>query len=204
MVIDILIVTVITLSIIICYRKGVILSLFNMVSAVLSFAMIAVSFEPVTEAFKSSYVGKMLADAIRKRVSGIFLDTGDSIMHSPDTPQFVKKFFYSGTDTAAEAITMLTDKVFNMMVGIVVFVLLVIAIRLAVKFIPGVLNTVARIPLLKQANKLFGGAIGIVLGIIWSVVLIHVVGLLSLVPELGFLDKQISDSVFIVIMRVII
>ena len=90
-----------------------------------------------------------------------------------------------------------------MAVGVFVFVVLVILIRLIVKYIPGILNSVAKIPLLRQANKILGGVMGILLGIIWSVVLIHVIGLLSLVPEFEFLDKQIFDSVFINFMHTV-
>ena len=203
MFVDILIIAVITLSIMICYHKGVILSLFNMMSAVLSFVLIAVLYEPVVDAFKKSYIGLKLEEIIRSRVAEWFLDAEDNLLHSSETPQFIKDFLYSGTDTATEAISVLSDKILSMAVGVFVFVVLVILIRLIVKYIPGILNSVAKIPLLRQANKILGGVMGILLGIIWSVVLIHVIGLLSLVPEFEFLDKQIFDSVFINFMHTV-
>lgn len=203
MFVDILIIAVITLSIMICYHKGVILSLFNMMSVVLSFVLIAVLYEPVVDAFKKSYIGLKLEEIIRSRVAEWFLDAEDNLLHSSETPQFIKDFLYSGTDTATEAISVLSDKILSMAVGVFVFVVLVILIRLIVKYIPGILNSVAKIPLLRQANKILGGVMGILLGIIWSVVLIHVIGLLSLVPEFEFLDKQIFDSVFINFMHTV-
>ena len=80
MFVDILIIAVITLSIMICYHKGVILSLFNMMSAVLSFVLIAVLYEPVVDAFKKSYIGLKLEEIIRSRVAEWFLDAEDNLL----------------------------------------------------------------------------------------------------------------------------
>ncbi|WP_289466312.1 hypothetical protein, partial [Klebsiella pneumoniae] len=50
------------------------------------------------------------------------------------------------------------------------------------------------LPVIKQLDKLLGGALGIVVGVIWMVIAVYGLGLLSLVPALEFLDEQLAGS----------
>lgn len=201
MFIDILLLVIITFSIIICFKKGIVLSVFNILSAVASVILLAIFYNPSVEAFKNSFLGIKLTEGVQKRVSDMFLESGNTAIQSSDMPEFVKEFLYSGTDTITQSITNLTDKIIGIIIGIVVFILLVLIIKLIVKFVPKILDAVTSLPILRQANKLLGGIAGVAVGIIWSFLAVYIVGLLSLVPALEFLDEQIGQSLFISVLH---
>lgn len=194
MIVDVLILTILIISVIVCFKKGIVRSVFNAVSAVLSFVLMAVLYKPVSAAFKSSDFGKGLYADVHDRVSQALVTSGNNAVAESELPEFIKSFLYSGAESAAESIASMTDKIMDVIVAIVAFIVLLIVIKLVFKLVPAVLEFLTKLPVLKQANKLLGGVAGIAVGLVWSVVAVYVVGLLSLLPSLEFLNEQIASS----------
>lgn len=200
MFIDILFLFIITFSIIICFKKGIVLSVFNVISAIVSVAVVAILYKPAVRIFQSSYLGIKLTEGIQSRVSEMLLGS-ENAASSSNMPEFVKVFLYNSTDTITHSIANLTDKIIGVIIGIIVFIMLVLIVKLIVRFVPKILDAVTSLPLLRQANKLLGGASGVVIGTIWSVIAVYIVGLLSLIPELEFLNEQIGQSLFVSVLH---
>lgn len=194
MFVDIIVITIIAVSVIVCFKKGIVLSVFNMLSAVLSVILLALLYKPASSAFKASEFGISLYESVHSRVSELLLESGNNAVSSSDLPDFIKEILYNSTENVTEAIASLSDRIMDLIVGLAAFLVLLLAVKLVFKLIPAILESITRLPVLKQANKLLGGAAGIVIGVIWSVVAIYAVGLLSLVPALEFLNEQLSQS----------
>jgi uncharacterized membrane protein required for colicin V production len=195
MLVDLLIVFIITISIIVSFKKGFALSVFNMLSSVFSVALVSLLYTPITEGFKRSYLGNMLSDSVRNYVSGMFEQSENAVVSS-DAPEFIK-FFLTENQTVSEAVNGITDKIVGIVVGVAAFILVIVASKLIVKFMPKIIDVISKIPLIKQANKLLGIVSGTVMGVVWSFLVVYVAGLLSLIPSMEFLDSQISRSVIV-------
>lgn len=197
MIIDILALAVVAVCIINCFKKGFAVSLFNSLSSVTSIVIIAFFCKPFIAFVKASDLGVRVSDAIQKYVEKELISQSTQAIESSNMPAFIKGFMYQQTDSVSAAAGAITDKIFGVLVTVVAFVALVLIIKLVIGFVPKILKFIMKLPLLHQVDKLLGIAVGALLGSVWSVVVIYVIGLLSLVPALSFLDEQLANSFFL-------
>lgn len=184
-----------------CFKKGIAICVFNVISAIASAVLIIMFYNPVTEAVKTSDLGIKLTDTIHSRVSDMFVQSGNNAISSSDMPEFFKDFLYSGTETMSQSISNITDKIVGIIISVVVFLLLILAIKLVLKLVPKFINIITNLPLIKQANHVLGAVAGIAMGLLWSLVAVYIIGVLSLIPALEFLDRQIGQSLFMSIIH---
>ena len=201
MLIDILVVAVVAVCIINCFKKGFAISLFNSLSSITSIVIIAFFCKPFVAFVKASDLGVKLSDSIQKYVEKELLAQSTQAIESSNMPTFIKGFMYQQTDSVSAAAGVITDKIFGVLVTVVAFLALVLIIKLVIGFVPKILKFIMKLPLLHQVDKLLGIAVGVLLGSVWSVVAIYVAGLLSLVPALSFLDEQLANSFFLALLN---
>lgn len=194
MFLDIVLITIVVISVITCYRRGIVQSVFNVSSSILTVVVLVCFYKPVSSIFKASEYGIKMYDSIRKYISDLFSQSANNTISASELPEFLKQLLYDGTENLTDLVLPLTDKIMNLIIGIVSFIILFIIIKIVFKFIPSILNSITKLPVIKQANHLFGGILGLVFGLIWCTVLIYAVGLLSLNQSLYFLNDQIMTS----------
>ncbi len=197
MLVDILALAIVAVCIINCFKKGFAVSLFNSLSSVASIIIIVFFCKPFVAFVKASDLGVKISDSIHKYVEKELIAQSTQAIESSNMPIFLKGFMYRQTDSVSVAAGAITDKIFGVLVTVVAFLVLVIIIKLVIGFVPKILKFIMNLPLLHQVDKLLGIAIGALLGSVWSVVAVYVIGLLSLAPMLSFLDDQLANSFFL-------
>ena len=71
-------------------------------------------------------------------------------------------------------------------------VVMYIAVKFLMKFILGILNKLASLPLISSLNKLLGLVVGVVFGIIWIIIAVNVLSIIPKTEEL-VISSQIVE-----------
>ena len=121
---------------------------------------------------------------------GIDVDTKLSVDASKD----VDAILSNAADTIVDDIA---APIVTKLVWIICFIILFVLISIAIKFIASALNLVAKLPILKSANKLLGGVVGLVEGVLLAIVICLAISTLLKFSSEGFLGittESINDS----------
>ncbi len=197
MILDILCIGIIGVSILVCFRRGFVMSLFSALSAAATLIVMTVFYKPFVAAVKSSPLGISLTESFRRRVADMLTGTAGDAIASSTAPGFIKDIMRSGTQSAGDAAAACADRSMEVLIAVVTFVALMLILKILLRLVPGIIRTVTRLPVVHQADKLLGLGIGVILGFVWVVVAVYCAGLLSLAPSFEFLDAQIADSFFL-------
>ena len=72
-------------------------------------------------------------------------------------------------------------------------IVMYIAVKFLMKFVLGILNKIAYLPLIRSVNKLLGFAIGFVFGIVWIVIAVNVLNVVPKTEEF-IISSQIVEN----------
>lgn len=197
MILDILCVGIIALSIMVCFRRGFVMSMFSALSAAATLVIMAVFYKPFVAAVKASPLGVSLTESFRRRVADMLTGTAGEAIDASTAPGFIKDIMRSGAQSAGDAAANCADRVMDVLIAVVTFVALMIILKILLKLVPSLIMAVTKLPLVHRADKLLGIGIGVILGFVWAVIAVYCAGLLSFVPSFDFLDAQIADSLFL-------
>ncbi len=197
MFVDIILLAMLTVTIIMYFKNGFAVSLFNTASAVISVVLIAVFHNPLTQLVKASPIGVWLYDSVNSRVSDMFVSSANDALGAEKVPGFFSEMIDNSLQTVNQSVLELTDKILGIIVAVLVFVLLVVLFKIVGKVFPRILKCIVSLPLLKQLDRLLGGALGILVGLIWMVIGIYALGLISLLPSFQFLNYQLESSMIL-------
>lgn len=197
MLIDIILLVIITITIMLYFKNGFAVSLFNTASAIISVVLIAMFHNPLTQLVKASPFGVWLYDAVNTRVSEMLISSGKDAIGAEEAPGFFQKMIDDGLQSVNDSVLELTDKILGILVAVSVFILLILIFKIAGKVFPKILKAIVSLPILKQLDKLLGGCLGVVVGLIWMIIGIYALGLVSLVPAFEFLDEQLAESMIL-------
>ncbi len=195
MIVDLLIISVITISIINCFKIGFAISLFNSASTVAAAILIIIFNKPFTVLLKNSSIGKsyhsFLIEYATDKVSQNTSNLADGL------PSFMNGLVEEGMSGVYDTALSAADKIFEITVTVVAFILLILIVKLITLISPAIIRKIVRLPIIKQFDKLFGAALGFVMGLVWALIAVYAVGLVSLWEPLAFLDSHIANSFFI-------
>lgn len=103
-----------------------------------------------------------------------------------------------GKETAGEGLSALlgAEMTAAAIAGVIAFVLLLIFFIVIVKFVTFLLDRFCKLPVLKQANRLLGFGLGVVIGLIWAQILSLLLFSFSelLVVSLGWPSKEAFEG----------
>ena len=189
MLVDIILLAVLTLTIMIYFKNGFAVSLFNTASTVIAVAFIAVFHGSLTQLVKDSKFGIWLYERVNNRV-GEMIAT-----HTiQGAPGFLQDMIDSGIDSVNQMVLDLSDKLLGIAIAVVVFVLMLVVFKIIGKVFPKIIKAFVGLPIIKQVDKLLGGVLGIVVGALWMIIAVYALGLISLIPSLAFIDEQLAGS----------
>ncbi len=195
MLVDIILVLVITISIIHCFKRGFAISLFNTASTVIAAVLIILFNKPFTQLIKNSPLGISYHQGLLEFVSNKVHQTGNNITEG--VPSFLGGFIDEGVASVGQTVAKFADRIFEITVTLIAFVLLVIVAKIITSIFPVIIKKIVKLPVIKQFDKLLGAVLGIVMGVVWAVVAVYVLGLVSLWEPMSFLDAHIANSFFI-------
>ena len=189
---DIVIIVFIAAFLAVGYKKGLVITLLNMCSYLVSSLAVFAFFKPVHTYLCESSFGKSTAKTVSEKITEKF--SGVSVLNLP-LPMVLK----SGTDEGAvvsqsSAAEIIAQNITNALFLVVTFILLYFVIKFAIKFMRAPLCAVTSLPILKQANKMCGAILGAAMGFLWIYVLNAVIAALSFADFVAPIADAVSKS----------
>ena len=189
---DIVIVVFIAAFLAVGYKKGLVITLLNMCSYLVSSIAVFMFFKPVHTYLCESSFGKSAAKFISEKITEKF--SGVSVLNLP-LPMILK----SGADgnavvSQSSAAEVIAQNVTNALFLVVTFILLYFVIKFVIKFMRAPLCAVTSLPILKQANKLGGAVLGAAMGFLWLYVLNAAIAAFSFADFIEPIADAVSKS----------
>ena len=181
MIADIIVVAVVAVSIFLGYRSGFLKALINVVSYIASI-ILSFLFYPILSGF---LMDTPIYTFFVKKIAEKY--PADGLIQTEW--QFLEKYIEGAEGAVAAAVA-------ELLINIISFILIVIIFKIAIKLIGNALNLFARLPVIKQCNRLGGAVTGGLFGIL---VVYIVMALMVTVAPLDRLDKvtdEIQKSTF--------
>lgn len=196
--IDVILIAIIVAVCVNSYIKGLVVSVFNLVSSLLAIAVSFV-FYPVISGWLEAtpllgWIQSPIQDALMEKGAALTSVSAESLIGQLKLPEAVSQSILNTvgdvTGTLPELAGELSVAVAAFILQVICMIVLFLIVKIGLLFIKGMLKTVMQLPVLKQVDK----AGGLVLGIIEAFVLLTVVGaLLSLFS--GSVDSGLLAAV---------
>ncbi len=204
MILDVVLVAIVAINVLICFKKGFTRSLFNMFSAVLGVLLAIVFYDRFSLFVRNSKYGLWFTQKIENAILNHYRGGTQEAVQNADIPAFLKGFIKDGANSLEQAVGEFASQLSSVCITIVIIILLIVIIKLALHFVPKLLKAICKMPIIKQFDKLSGGLFGIISGIIWCAVVVNLLKLIALAPQFDFLNAQLGSSFFLKIVEMII
>ena len=181
-VVDIIIVLIIVISALLAYRKGLISLSVQLLATIISILIIIVIYKPVSNLIiNTTGIDEYIQNGILEKVTDVVeqdKENNNQIVETIETGMW--------PETAR-----------NLSIDIVqggVILILYILLRIALRFVTGLVNIVAKVPIIKQINKLGGVLYGIIRGILLVYVILLLVNLSGNINSNNTVYKSVESS----------
>lgn len=190
---DIAIIVFIAFFLAVGYKKGLVITLLNMCSYLVSTVAVFLFFKPVHTYLLNSSVGKNIAEKINAHLIEKF--SGVKVLNLP-LPMILKGGTSDGAVIAnGSASEIIAQNLTNALFLVITFVLLYFVIKLAIKFMRAPLCAISSLPLIKQVNKLCGAVLGAATGFLWLYVITALIAAFSFSDFVAPVCDAVSKSV---------
>jgi uncharacterized membrane protein required for colicin V production len=190
--------------------KGLVLSVFHMISLLIS-ALLTAKYYPVfsdvlanTKVYErvKNGIGAVMTKSTVPAVSGNGQEAAETIVESLSIPKILKPAILKNTsfnvsevfgfDSIIEQInTSITNTIINVLSIIVLFVTISILLYIVVKII----DNIMKLPVLKTINKLSGGAFGAIKGLLFIYIIFGIISLFTHVEAFASVVNLIDNSI---------
>ncbi len=155
---DIIVLSVVVISVAVGYKRGLLKSLFSVISYVASIVLSFLFYPVLSELLMKTPLYTFLVEKIGENyLSGTAGSTAVS------GGNFFAQYLSSGIESATNGIA---GAVAQLIVNIIAFVLIVIICKIAIRLIGNTLNIFTKLPVIKQFNRLGGAVAGGLIGIL--------------------------------------
>lgn len=170
-ILDIILLLFFSMFVFIGYRKGLVKVIFGLVAIVVSLIITIILYKPITNLIiENTQIDENIAATIEEKLSV------DEDPKKEESNQFLDKYINSTKQDLENGIVKSSAEIISVnIVGIIVWLVLFIAIRIAVTIIGILTNTLAELPIIKQFNKAGGLLYGVLEGILIIYVLLAIV-----------------------------
>ena len=181
-VVDIIIVLIIVISALLAYRKGLISLSVQLLATIISILIIIVIYKPVSNLIiNTTGIDEYIQNGILEKVT-------DVVEQDKENNNQIVETIENG---------MLPETARNLSIDIVqggVILILYILLRVALRFVTGLVNIVAKVPIIKQINKLGGVLYGIIRGLLLVYVILLFVNLSGNINSNNTVYKSVESS----------
>ena len=181
-VVDIIIVLTVVVSALLAYRKGLISLSVQLLATIISILIIIVIYKPVSNLIiNTTGIDEYIQNGILEKVTDVVEQDGENNNKIVETIE-------NG---------MLPETARELSINIVqggVILILYILLRIALKFVTGLVNIVAKVPIIKQINKLGGIIYGIIRGLLLVYVILLLVNLSGNINSNNTAYKAVESS----------
>lgn len=202
---DIIVILILGVCFYFYYNKGLILTLLGFCSTLLS---------AVLSRFLSPLLGDALRqtsifDSIKEYVSSSITQNGNGVgknfINSLDIPEFLKTSLLDNNNPEVYKrlnVTQISDYVSEYVASFIINIIAMIAVFIILivlfKFLSKTLNIIAKLPVLKTANKLAGGGIGLVQGVLIIWIGLAILTMFYGKPMFNSANEAVSNSLIAV------
>jgi len=184
MIVDIIILIIMAGCVLWGAKKGFVRAFMSVVSFIIAIAAAVLCFDWFSALLTNSFVGKTIGGWIGSGLENAASDAMEAVQ--------LPKIF--GAVSLNAPIAELTQKLTGLIVSILAIVLLILIIKLVLRLLVALLDSVARVPVLKQCNGLMGGVFGLLAGAVWVTLLVSVISALSFLPGVNYVNGWIASS----------
>lgn len=165
---DVVLIGILAICVVIGWKKGFIRSLRGFVTYILSFAVANTLYRVASKAvIKIPFLQNMITDVEMPALSpnATFLDKMRAIVK-----YISEKSTFSNLDETSETVkAIINNYVAELLASIIGFIVIFIVVLLILKLILWILDMiVTKTPVIRQANGLLGGAVGLFTGFFWT------------------------------------
>ena len=194
--IDLVVIGIIAICIFLGYKKGLIGVLFTILSFLIALIIAFVLYKPISNAIiANTQIDETIQNAIMEKVLKNKTEENITPEQANNTSQIVIDYINSYTSEIKNTGTEIVAKnLAQTTIGIVVFILLLIVSRIILYFFKAIFNIIAKIPIIKQVNKLGGIVYGVIKGLLIIYIILAITSLLA--PMLSDLEifKAVNNS----------
>ena len=194
--VDLIIIAVIGLFAYLGYRKGLVKTVFSLVSIFLS-VFIATKVYPILTniMINSTDIENKISLVVYNNLSKLKITSLEDIPQFSNMPENIKSAI--STDvmgaTGQKLILQLSDYIANIILTLICIVVAYIVVSIIVSIIGNVLESIAKLPGLNSINKLGGIIAGLIKGVIIVYLVLFVIGMLPIKSFKG-VTAQVKDS----------
>jgi len=176
--IDLIILGIIAWNLLLGVKRGLIVSIFNLIGFILAAYITKVVYPTVATVISNSpkvveLVDKFVAKRVDKTIENNAATTMDSAFDVFKLPGIIKDSlvqstqFQEGTNALINDFNIaITNMFVNILINVISIIIVFIIARVLISFIVRILDGIAELPLLRQVNKIAGLAFGAVAGIL--------------------------------------
>lgn len=180
--VDLIIIGIVILSVFLAYRKGLISLALGLVSFIIAILITTILYKPVSNLVIN-------VTAIDETIENTIYEKANEAMKQEDeTSQFI-------VDAAKEELLPQTAR--TIAVNIVtggVFLVLFLATKIALRFVSALASLVAKLPIIKQVNKLGGVIYGLLRGFLIVYVALLIISVVGTINPNSTVHKELEKS----------
>ncbi|MCH5298982.1 MAG: CvpA family protein [Ruminococcus sp.] len=213
MILDIVLIAVVALLIIIGAVRGIARTLYNLLSVFLSGFLAYIASKAAAGWIFDNFIAASIEKSVTESLSSAAQSTGnaaqDAILGLPDYVVGILNTFGVSTDTLAGSVSSAADSsadvvsgaivgaiapVFTSVLSVILLVVLFIIFILIFKLLSKKFLKLFELPIIRSANKLLGGALGMCEGIIICYIFILVCRIILPFSQEPFISPEMIDS----------
>ncbi len=169
MLLDIIFLAIIIVCVIYGAKRGIIKTVLGLSSMIISIAAAIWLYEPFMELISKNEAIASVIASFRENIKAAMLPS-PQYLYDPavtETTGKIPALFASliGSDIISQGTEAAATAVADAVVYLITVVIFIIVIKILISIIFKVFNLAAKLPVIKQANKLVGGFLGLVIGI---------------------------------------
>ena len=195
-VVDLIVIGIIAICIFFGYRKGLIGVLFTILSFIIALIIALILYKPISNAIiTNTEIDENIQNTIMEKVLSSKTEENITTEQANNTSQIVVDYINSYTNEVKNVGTEIVAKnLAETTIRIVVLILLLIVTRIILFFFKAVFNIIAKIPIIKQVNKLGGILYGVIKGLFIIYVILAILSLLAPMISDVEIFKAINNS----------
>lgn len=183
-IVDIVILAILLLCIIIGYVRGLTGSLIKILSFVLSIVIAFILFVPISNLIiNNTQIDESLQGTIETKL--------EKVVGNEETDGITNSLIENAKNGAVEETAKSLS--INIIYGVTI-ILLFIILRIALVFITAIANWIAKLPILKQANKAGGIIYGLLRGLLIAYALLLIINLVITLNPQGALSEVLNET----------
>lgn len=194
--IDIIVVALIALSVFLGYRKGFIELSVKLLAFLIALVITLILYKPISNLIiNNTQIDENIQNTILDKVNGNSKETENENSKTQENNTNESDIVENvANEMKAEILPQAARDLSINIINAGIIIILYILIRIALKFVTVIANLVAKLPIIKQINKLGGVIYGLLRGLLLIYVILLIISFVGKVNPENEIHKQIEET----------